>query len=808
MKSIKKILFLLIASAVSLNLATQNLSGVRIYINPGHGGYDSDDRNVVIAPYKSGEQNGFWESQSNLDKGQQLKTMLDASGATTFISRTVNTTASDLPLSQIVASANSVNADFMLSIHSNAGNGTGNSVLMLFAGKDANDTNSYATATPWSDKSRDISTVIAQNLYTNQLTNWSSGYSVRGDKTFGRTAMGWSDGYGVLRGLTVPGVISEGSMHDYIPETYRLMNMEYKYLEAWNFYKSFCTYFKSAQIPTGIIVGTVKDKFLLNETSYFKQGSDVYLPINGAKVTLLPDNISYTTDNLNNGVYLFKNLSAGNYQIVTEHANYHSDTTNVTVVANNVSYANIRLNKVRNTAPSVVDYSPHVTLNDSVLAGSFIRIKFNWDVDPTSAQQAFNISPTVAGKFIFEDANYTMKFIPDKPLSKSTIYTVTLSKSLRHYDGISMENDFLFQFKTAVRNELKLIASYPLADETNIDYQTPTFTFVFDKQLQTAELITGIQVFDKTGKVIEKGPRSLKHNTVKLPYGSTSFTLTQNLIPGEKYVVKLARGIQDVDGVFLPDTLKIPFTASNERNVNKTIVENFENSGKLIVDNTQNMYVSAASVSSSSSVKLFNNYSYNLTYNFSESYGSEVVYKFTTPFIQLKRDSVIGLHIFGDLSGNEIDMILSSTSGIQNVKLDSIHYGGWKFVEKRINSTSSEDQVFTLIGFKIVQKATPLSDKGNIFIDNLLVYDNALSDVKFPKARRTMLYPNPAKNTIYIKMDSNEQLKCCNIYDSTGSLLISSSRNAIDLSNVMSGIYIASITTDRGTYTEPFIVKQ
>ena len=55
---------------------SQDLSGVRIFINPGHGGYDSDDRNVVIAPYSQGDQNGFWESRSNLDKGMYLKSML------------------------------------------------------------------------------------------------------------------------------------------------------------------------------------------------------------------------------------------------------------------------------------------------------------------------------------------------------------------------------------------------------------------------------------------------------------------------------------------------------------------------------------------------------------------------------------------------------------------------------------------------------------------------------------------------------------------------------------------------------------
>ena len=260
-------LSIILISLLLLNTAiAQNLTGVKICINPGHGGYDADDRNVVIAPFTSGDPNGFWESVSNLDKGLALRDMLEAAGATVIMTRVLNRTQDDLPLSQIVAMANQASVDFMLSIHSNAGSGVANNVLMLHVGVDANDATVYNTFNPGnpvhkklSDDSRDISTEIAVNMYANKITTWSSGISIRGDKTFARTAMGWSDGYGVLRGLYVPGVISEVGMHDYIPETYRLMNMEYKWLEAWNFYKSFLNYYNGGQIQTGNIAGNVRD---------------------------------------------------------------------------------------------------------------------------------------------------------------------------------------------------------------------------------------------------------------------------------------------------------------------------------------------------------------------------------------------------------------------------------------------------------------------------------------------------------------------------------------------------------------------
>lgn len=37
-------------------LLAQNLQGTTIYVNPGHGGFDSDDRNITIAPFKADDQ--------------------------------------------------------------------------------------------------------------------------------------------------------------------------------------------------------------------------------------------------------------------------------------------------------------------------------------------------------------------------------------------------------------------------------------------------------------------------------------------------------------------------------------------------------------------------------------------------------------------------------------------------------------------------------------------------------------------------------------------------------------------------------
>jgi hypothetical protein len=796
---------------LGFSLQAQDLSGVRILINPGHGGYDSDDRNVVIAPFTSGNQNGFWESKSNLDKGLALRSMLLAHNAQAMMSRTQNTTADDLPLSAIVQMANEYNADFMLSIHSNAGAGSANHVLMLYSGVDTGDTYIYPTPTPYSELSKAISTEIAKNIYSNQITTWSSTYSVRGDKTFGRVAMGgWSDGYGVLRGLTVPGVISEASMHDYIPETYRLMNMDYKRLEAWHFLKSFATYFKSAALTTGNIAGSVRDKFLLNEANYFKlpASKDIYLPVNGATVKILPGDSVCTTDNLNNGVFSFENLPAGTYSLVTQAVGYHPDTTQLTVEANKTTYANIRLNKIRNTPPQVVEYSPRALTPDTVmLASSVIRLKFNWDIDPASAQQAFSITPAVAGTFVFKESNFVMEFVPSAPLDVSTIYTVTLAKTLKHFDGLTMENDFTFQFKTASRNQLKLIAAYPMKNETNVDYLQPVFTFVFDKKLQTSELINGVQVYDKSGKLIAKNLRKLYHNTVPAPYGSTQLTMAENLVPGGNYIVKLAKGIKDVDGVFLTDTLEIPFTASNERVTDKTVAENFETAGKLSVDELQSKLVGAASVLSSSSTRLFDTYSYNLKYTFTDKTGGEVVYRFNSPSVNVTCDSVMGLHIYGDLSGNELYLMFLSGGETKLIRADSIHYGFWKYAEVSLKELPAQSN-WQFTGFKILQTTAPLSATGNLLVDNLLIYSKPLSVVSSPKLNNVKIYPNPASDVLFVEVKDNQPVQRLELYSISGQLIRKSTLRTMQVADIIPGTYMIKVRMKEGTITVPVFISR
>lgn len=247
----KKLYILVIALVGCLGLQAKDMTGLRIYINPGHGGWDSDDRNVAVAPFAQGDTLGFWESSSNLHKGLMLRELLEGQGATVAMSRVLNRTEDDLNLNTISREANEFDADLFFSIHSNA-TGTSNRVnfpMMLFKGY---------TENPAKPEDKVVAKILFKHLIENQVTYWTqtSEYVV-GDWDF---YPDWNNaGLGVLRNLTVTGFLSEGSYHDYVPETYRLLNMDYKYIEAWHFAKAVMEYFNTDGFTTGHIAGVVYD---------------------------------------------------------------------------------------------------------------------------------------------------------------------------------------------------------------------------------------------------------------------------------------------------------------------------------------------------------------------------------------------------------------------------------------------------------------------------------------------------------------------------------------------------------------------
>lgn len=750
--------------------ATSEASAYKIYINPGHGGYDSDDRLMYLypifvnsnvspdcVPYKEkynevynaqiaagvseadakktatakasdyARQFSFWESQSNLDKGMRLDTMLRDLGFQTMMSRKTNTTDDDRSLSAIVAEADAWNSDFMLSIHSNAGNPS-NYILQLYSGLTPGDTHTYSHMPAHSETSRKITTLMGNNQYMNEVSCWTRQPMIAGDKTFAREIMKWSNGYGVLRWLDVPGTISEGMMHDYLPETYRLMNIDYKRQESFYFAKTFYTWFCDKELPYGAIGGRIHDvyqKQLFPDYKPNKNTRDVLRPINRGVVELWKDGAkisSYTTDTLYNGCYFFWNLQPGTYVVKAVPEGYYPMADTLEVVNDKISYANFGLSMQRQTPPEVVNYSPKVEITDSVLVSTHLTFTFNWDMNEEATAAALQISPAVEGTITFEDDAHTMRFVPAKRFEPATEYTVTLGTGACHPDATfdnHLKEPFSFKFRTSLRGNLEVVQTYPVNNSEGVPVDA-AFIAVFDGKLANSSN-KYFKVYDAAGKDISPVARNIKLNgAAPEPYGSARFELkASTLQPNSTYTFVLKGDILDLAGVRLMDEHTITFTTGTDAEPSLEVFNPLD-SVYFEGDKENSTGITSASSAIDKNSKREGLASNKLSYTFAEANGQAVYIVDDVAAIQGNAKSTLGMFVNSDYSFNILEAKWAVDGDIQYTKICDLDYAGWLYQEADM-STLPEGVDYQFMGFRLVRQSSFLSVAGAFWVDALRV---------------------------------------------------------------------------------------
>ena len=724
---------------------TKNASDYKIYINPGHGGWDSNDRLMYIYPIFVNQvvqegytrEQSFWESQSNLDKGMRLDTMLRALGFQTKMSRITNTTADDKDLYDIVVEANTYNANFMLSIHSNAGNPS-NYILQLFSGMTPGDNRSYSDMPVNSATSCKIATLMGDNQYMNEVSCWTRVPMIAGDKTFARDIMGWSNGYGVLRWLDVPGTISEGMMHDYLPETYRLVNIDYKRQESFYFAKTFYTWFCGKELPYGAIGGKIHDvyqKQLFPDYKPNKNTRDVFRPILNGLVELWQNNqkiASYTTDTLYNGCYFFWDLKPGTYVVKAMPNGYYPQEDTLVVENDKISYANFGLQMKRETPPVVLDYSPKVEITDSVLVSTNLTFSFNWDMNEEETAKALQISPAVEGTVTFEDDAHTMRFKPASRFEPGVEYTVTLGTGACHPDATFdnyLQEPFTFKFRTQNRGAVRVIQTYPVDGSEGVPVDA-AFIAIFDNKLANSSN-KYFKVYDAAGNDISPVSRNVKLNgAAPAPYGSAKFELKAGTLkPNSNYKMVIGAEVADVNGVIVNDPVTINFKTGDEVTSTLPILNNLDT---LYFEGDKETSVGVASVSTlrNTASKYEGLASNKLTYTFSETNGEAVYVADDVTAINGNSQSTLGMHVFGDYTFNTLYAKWAVEGDIQYTKICDLDYAGWLYQEADMSALPAGVD-YQFMGFKIVRGTSFLSEKGEISIDALRVeFEPSTTDVE------------------------------------------------------------------------------
>ena len=371
-------------------------SAAKIYVNPGHGSWTSECRNMLLINYPSyGDTLGFWESNTNLWKSLYLEKKLKESGHTVKMSRRysggtgqLESSPYDKALHVIAAEANSWGPNYFISVHSNAhqDGAVTNYPLFIHRGYTASETCSgsiWGERILWTHHYEIFNCGQENNSYPNYNNN---NKNIQG----GLSMNGWD--YGVLR-HSYPGTLVEGYFHTYQPARHRAMQPDWCRQEGLRYWRGFTEMYGSAKDTKGYIMGYIRTKDKqINQTNYTgRSANDIYYPMNGARVVLrnskteliktdpykyvARDFVSqaiYTTDGYYNGVFVYDDLAPGKYTVYVHCKGYKDLVQEVTVTADKTTYLQLFVTAGTGTEPITTQtLNPDVkwVLNGGIIPG-------------------------------------------------------------------------------------------------------------------------------------------------------------------------------------------------------------------------------------------------------------------------------------------------------------------------------------------------------------------------------------------------------------------------------------------------------
>jgi N-acetylmuramoyl-L-alanine amidase len=567
----KRIPVLLILTFLASSFAFSqrvDLTGLKICIDPGHGGNsDATDRHVIPDPGTN-----YYESESNFQKALHLKALLEAKGATVLLTRYTNVYPTDAEpsLAARVQVANSNNVDWFHSIHSNAIGSVNNSTnytLMLIREKivtGGDPVYGPGTGKPETQGAWDLSLIMGPNIKSKMRTKSLQQYL---DWTF---YGGSNGGYtlGVLRGLQMPGELSEGEFHDYFPITRLLMNLSYCKMEAYALRDAFLQYFGAPADSMSQIAGIV------SEIGTGKM-------IDAVQVRLLPENIVYTGDLYHNGFYMFDGIKAGPHWVRFETPGFKADSVQVNVTIGSTTFVD---RQTESTAVPVVVSSTPTNNDTSYSAAGQIQFVFSKIMDTASVRSNFSIAPSVKGSLIWTNNNITLTFKPDSVvLPFNTSYTIRIEGLAKSQSGLFLDGNadgtpgdaYQLKFKTKPVDVWSpvIVSSAPLSSSTTVATNS-VINLTFDEPLNSASV-------NSTNIVVREVGSGNRQSTFQyyLANGKGAFNVFPQggLKPGRSYQVRTA-GVTDIPGNPIPANAPLYNFSVAPLDLQTTLIDDFSTS--------------------------------------------------------------------------------------------------------------------------------------------------------------------------------------------------------------------------------------
>jgi uncharacterized protein YfaS (alpha-2-macroglobulin family) len=181
-----------------------------------------------------------------------------------------------------------------------------------------------------------------------------------------------------------------------------------------------------------------------------------------------------------------------------------------------------------------------------------IELTFDEPMDKASVEAAFNISPTVEGKFTWLD-DHTLAFAADGGLERGVHYRVTVAATAKNVEGKPQEEAASFDFSTVGYLEVSEVMPTPGSDELNPDM---TVTVVFNRPVVPLTAISQQAGLPDPLTFVPpvQGKGEWLNTSIYL------FHPDEGFLPATEYKARVAAGLADTTGGILEKDYTWEFT--------------------------------------------------------------------------------------------------------------------------------------------------------------------------------------------------------------------------------------------------------
>ena len=438
-----------------------------------------------------------------------------------------------------------------------------------------------------------------------------------------------------------------------------------------------------------------------------------------------------------------------------------------------------------------------------------IVVQFNSSMDSASVVQAFSLTPAASGTFSWSENYSTLRFHPDSLLQFNTVYNITIDstardevggRSLSGADTGTSASPFHLSFTTVPIDTIPPVLTqyYPESEASDFP-ATASAVIFFNEPLQSSSVAGKVSVTDSLSQTLPS-----VSITVDSTGGTGTVTISSpDFEPGAEYTLSLQPGIADYYGNTASTGLSVHFRTNKTVVTEGTVFDPFENRTRPWIqpgDNSSStLYDPAATQFSYSSERVKSgSFAGKLEYAFTQNLNGSIVLEAGTNPI-LDSYSSIGLWVYGDGSGNEIDFTFLPQH--QVFAIDTIDWWGWKFLSVSLAGVTGPSKKFD--SFVVLQRPSA-GTSGVLYLDNLQVNPVATivaAGSKDLPARFGLFqnYPNPFNPSTIIQyqipVDSHVRLVAYNILGQLVRVLINENKSrgsytyTFDGTGLPSGVY-------------------